>query len=43
MGHQHHALDLDPAELLAKASLAAEYLRRVQRPSGLIDLRDCND
>ena len=42
MGHQHHALDLDPAELLAKASLAAEYLRRVQRPSGLIDLRDCN-
>jgi len=42
MGHQRHALDLDPAELLAKGSLAAEYHRRVQRPSGLIDLRDCN-
>jgi hypothetical protein len=42
VGHDHRALDLDPAELLAKASLAAEYLLRVQRPSGLIDLRDCN-
>jgi hypothetical protein len=29
-------------ETLAKASLAAEYLRRVQRPGGLIDLRNCN-
>jgi hypothetical protein len=42
IGSQHHALDIDPAELLARASLAADYLLRVQRPSGLIDLRDCN-
>lgn len=40
--HPCHKLDLDPAELLAGARRAAEYLLRVQRPSGLIDLRDCN-
>jgi hypothetical protein len=41
MGHQHRALDLNLAELLAKASLAAECLLRLQRASGLIDLHDC--
>src|SRR5262245_32522076 len=28
--------------LLARAFPAAEYLLRIQRPSGLIDLPDCN-
>ena len=40
--HPCHVLGLDPAELLARALLAAKCLLRVQRPSGLIDLRDCN-
>ncbi len=30
------------AELIPALQRAAEYLRRVQRPSGCIDLRDCN-
>ena len=39
--------DMAPAEpdgpiLLERMSLALEYLEAVQRPSGLIDLRDCN-
>jgi hypothetical protein len=33
---------LAPADLLTRATIAIEYLLRVQRPSGLIDLRDCN-
>lgn len=33
---------LAPADLLTHATLAIEYMLRVQRPSGLIDLRDCN-
>jgi hypothetical protein len=32
----------DDAVLLTRMSLAVDYLKRVQRPSGLIDLRDCN-
>lgn len=32
----------DSNALLHHAGLAAQYLLRVQRPSGLIDLRDCN-
>ncbi len=32
----------DGPSLLERMSLALDYLRRVQRPSGLIDLRDCN-
>ena len=32
----------EDADLLTRMSLATEYLMRVQRESGLIDLRDCN-
>src|SRR5687768_649909 len=32
----------DAATLAARALLALDYLERVQRPSGLTDLRDCN-
>src|SRR5438105_7368143 len=37
-----HGLDMTPAELLAHAIPAVEYLLRAQRPNGLIDLRDVN-
>ena len=30
------------ADWLARANIAVDYVLRVQRPSGLIDLRDCN-
>jgi hypothetical protein len=33
---------LTACDLLKRAALATDYLLRVQRPSGLIDLRDCN-
>lgn len=32
----------DAATLLSKANLAADYLLRIQRPTGRIDLLDCN-
>jgi hypothetical protein len=34
--------EIAPADLLTRATIAIEYLLRAQRPSGLIDLRDCN-
>jgi hypothetical protein len=37
-----YASALSPSDVLARAALAAEYLLRAQRPSGLIDLLDCN-
>jgi hypothetical protein len=37
-----HASEIAPSDLLTRATIAIEYLLRVQRPSGLIDLRDCN-
>ncbi|MBI5302681.1 MAG: hypothetical protein HY868_11130 [Chloroflexi bacterium] len=39
---RRHVPSIAPADLLARATMAIEYLLRVQRPSGLIDLRDCN-
>ena len=36
------ASEIAPSDLLTRATIAIEYLLRVQRPSGLIDLRDCN-
>ena len=33
---------LTPSDLLGGATLAIDYILRVQRPSGLIDLQDCN-